>query len=89
MRKCMLEGILSVPVGGVVSFADIRTRTAMGGRKHLGREKLVTQLRKLAKGKGIALAKPNASRGKVILPLVLHLSHTIVNLRCSRLAPAT
>ena len=54
----------------------------MGGRKHLGREKLVTQLRKLAKGKGIALAKPNASRGKVILPLVLHLSHTIVNLRC-------
>ena len=51
----------------------------MGGNKHLGREKLVKQLRKLAEEKGVPkTAKPNASRGKVIRLLVFDLSPTIV-----------
>ena len=62
----------------------------MGGNKHLGREKLVKQLRKLAEEKGVPkTAKPNASRGKVIRLLVFDLSPTIVNLRYARWAPDT
>ena len=62
----------------------------MGGNKHLGREKLVKQLRKLAEEKGVPkTAKLNASRGKVIRLLVFDLSPTIVNLRYARWTPAT